>query len=339
MRKTLLFSPYAVQNLTLKNRVAMAPMCQYSAANDGLPNDWHLVHYTTRAVGQVGLITLEATAVEPRGRISDRDLGLWSDDAIGPFTELLRQIKSHGCKVGIQIAHAGRKSTVDNEPIVAPSAIAFDAQYRMPQELSSADISYIVGAFGNAVRRAVAAGADYVEIHGAHGYLINQFLSPITNKRTDLYGTNRSQFLLEVLEEVSVRIPEGMPVFLRISAEEYTDGGNHPEDLCQLLKPVKHLIDLVHVSSGGVAADAVVKTGPGYQAAFAETIRNGLQLPVMAVGMLESPDLAEEILQKGQADIIAIGRELLRNPYWPLQAARHLAEDIDWPIPYQRAKI
>ena len=339
MNKTLLFSPYTLKSVTFKNRVAMAPMCQYSAATDGLPNDWHRIHYVSRAIGQVGMILTEATAVEPRGRISDRDLGLWSDNAIAPFTELLEQIKSHGCRVGIQIAHAGRKSTVTHEPIVAPSAIAFDDQYQVPRELSPEEISDIVQSFGNAVRRAIVAGADFIEIHGAHGYLINQFLSPLTNRRTDAYGKNRSRFLQEVLEETATHIPPGMPVFLRISAEDYKDGGNHPEDLCRLLEPVKHLIDLVHVSSGGVAADALVKIAPGYQVPFAETIRNQLQLPVMAVGMLESPSLAEETLKKGQADFIALGRELLRNPYWPLHAARNLGDDIEWPTPYQRAKI
>jgi len=339
MKKTLLFSTYTLQNITFKNRVAMAPMCQYSAATNGLPNDWHRIHYSSRAIGQVGMIITEATAVEPRGRISDRDLGLWSDDAISPFAELIRQIKTNGCRVGIQIAHAGRKSTVSNEHIVAPSAIAFDDQYQIPIELSPEGIATIVQAFGNAVRRAVAAGVDFIEIHGAHGYLINQFLSPLTNRRTDEYGKNRPRFLLEILEEVSAHIPTGMPVFLRISAEEYKEGGNHPEDLCRLLEPIKHLIDLVHVSSGGVVADAVVEMRPGYQVSFAETIRKKLQLPVMAVGMLESPVLAEGTLQKGQADFIALGRELLRNPYWPLHAAKNLGEDIEWPTQYQRAKI
>lgn len=339
MKKTLLFEPYTLKGVTFKNRVAMAPMCQYSAGKDGLVGDWHHLHYGTRAVGQVGMIIIEATAVEPKGRISEKDLGLWSDEAIAPFAELLRLIKMHDCRAGIQIAHAGRKSTVGNEHIVAPSSIAFASDYQLPRELSRGEIAGIISAFGQAVRRAVAAGVDFVEIHGAHGYLINQFLSPLTNKRTDDYGRNRSLFLWQVLEEAKAHTPRDMPLFLRVSAEEYMPDGNHPEDVCQLIEPVRQLIDLVHVSSGGVVAEAVVQMTPGYQVAFAQTIKKMLQLPVMAVGMLESPARAEETLQQGQADFVALGRELLRNPYWPLHAARTLEEDIEWPTAYQRAKI
>ena len=339
MERVLLFEPYTIKGLTFKNRVAMAPMCQYSAKNDGLPQEWHRIHYTSRAVGQAGLIITEATAVEPRGRISDKDLGLWSEMAIPLFADLIKQIKEYHCHVGIQIAHAGRKSTVQDEPIVAPSAIAFDGQSREPVELSHTEIAEIVLAFGQAVRRAVAAGVDFIEIHGAHGYLINQFLSPLTNTRRDTYGENRSLFLQEVLEEVMVHIPEQMPLFLRVSAEEYMAAGNHPADICQLLDPLKQSIDLVHVSSGGVVGNAVVKMYPGYQVSFAEAIRKQLKLPVMAVGMLESPEFAEEVLQEGRADFIALGRELLRNPYWPLHAAKTLGKDIDWPLQYQRAKL
>lgn len=339
MKKSLLFAPYTLKGVTFKNRIAMAPMCQYSAGVDGLPTDWHRLHYGSRAVGQVGTIITEATAVEPRGRISDKDLGLWSDDAILPFADLIRQVKAHDCKIGIQIAHAGRKSTVTNEPIVAPSALAFDDSYQIPRELTRSEIAQVVSAFGNGVRRAVTAGADFIEIHGAHGYLINQFLSPLTNLRKDAYGTDRSLFLREILEETALHTPEKMPVFLRISAEEYLKDGNHPADLCRLLKPLRHLIDLIHVSSGGVAANALVPAGPGYQVLFAKTIKKQLEIPVMAVGMLESPSLAEDTLQNERADFIALGRELLRNPYWPLHAAKTLGEEIAWPNAYERARI
>jgi NADPH2 dehydrogenase len=339
MKKTRLFEPYTIKEVEFKNRLAMAPMCQYSAHNDGLIQDWHRVHYTSRAVGQVGTIITEATAVESRGRISDKDLGLWSDAAIKPFSDLIHQVKAHHCKIGIQIAHAGRKATISDEAIVAPSPIPFNDQFQVPLELSASEIKVVITAFGNAVRRAVEAGVDFVEIHAAHGYLINQFLSPLTNKRKDIYGEDRSLFLKEVLEEVTCHTPEKMPVFLRVSAEDYLEGGNHPEDICQLLEPVKHLIDLVHVSSGGVVENAVIKMYPGYQVSFAEIIRTQLKLPVMAVGMLESPDLAEKTLRNEQADLIALGRELLRNPYWPLHAAKILGEEIHWPIPYQRANI
>lgn len=322
-----------------KNRIAMAPMCQYSANNDGLPLEWHRLHYAARAVGQAGLVIVEATAVEPRGRISERDLGIWSDAAIKPFADLLALVKAHDCKIGIQIAHAGRKATIRNEAIVAPSAIPFNETFQVPVELSTAEIKVVVSAFGNAVRRAVAAGVDFIEIHAAHGYLINQFLSPLTNKRTDAYGADRSLFLQEVLAEVRKYVPDQMPVFLRVSAEDYLEGGNHPDDMCRLLDPVKHLIDLVHVSSGGVVENAVIKMYPGYQISFAETLRKHLRLPVMAVGMLGTPELAEETLRNERADFIALGREFLRNPYWPLHAARTLGEDIDWPEAYKRAKI
>ncbi len=339
MKKTLLFEPFTIKGMTFKNRVAMAPMCQYSADNEGSLKGWHRSHYTSRAVGQAGMIIMEATAVEPRGRISNRDLGLWNDDAIKPFSELIQQAKVHGCKIGIQIAHAGRKATIRDEAIVAPSVISFSDQYQVPLELSAPEIRAVVLAFGNAVRRAVEAGVDFIEIHGAHGYLINQFLSPLTNKRTDVYGKDRSLFLKEVLEEVVNNIPDQMPVFLRVSAEDYMEGGNHPEDICLLLEPVKHLIDLVHVSSGGVVENALIKMYPGYQVSFAEIVRKQLKLPVMAVGMLESPELAEETLRNKHADFIALGRELLRNPYWPLHAAKILGEDISWPEQYQRARV
>jgi NADPH2 dehydrogenase len=317
----------------------MAPMCQYSAGNDGLVNEWHFLHYVTRAIGQAGLIVIEATAVEPRGRISNRDLGIWSDAAIEPLIRLVRQVKKYGCKIGIQIAHAGRKATIVDEPIVAPSTIPFSTALQVPVELNTSEIDTVINAFAEAVRRAVAANFDFIEIHGAHGYLINQFLSPLTNVRKDEFGRDRSLFLQRILEKAAQYVPEQMPVFLRVSAEEYVDGGNHPEDVCRLLEPVKHLVDLVHVSSGGVDAKAAVKMYPGYQLHFADTLRQNLKLPVMAVGMLESPDIAEEALQSNKADVIALGREFLRNPYWPLHAANHLGEDIEWPEQYTRAKM
>lgn len=334
----MLFEPYTLKKVTFKNRLAMAPMCQYSTDDTGLPKEWHRVHYTSRAVGQVGMIIVEATAVETRGRISNRDLGLWDDNAVKPFAEMVQQVKAHNCKIGFQIAHAGRKAAVMDEPIVAPAAIRFSDNMQVPLELSETEIQAVVSAFGNAVRRAIEAGADFIEIHGAHGYLINQFLSPLTNTRKDEYGKDRALFLKQVLEEAVRFIPDGMPLFLRVSAEDYLAEGNHPDEMCRLLYPVRHLVDLVHVSSGGVIENAVVKMYPGYQVQFAETIRRQLELPVMAVGMLESPQLAEATLRNGHADFIALGRELLRNPYWPIHAAKILGDDIAWPEAYQRAK-
>ena len=339
MTSSRLFDPYTIKGVTFKNRVIMAPMCQYSTDNEGLVQDWHRVHYTSRAVGQVAGIITEATAVEPRGRISNRDLGLWSDASIKPFSALIQQVKAQNCKMGIQIAHAGRKATIEDEPIVAPSAIPFNDELQVPLELSEPEIKKVVSAFGSAARRAVEAGVDFVEIHGAHGYLISEFLSPLTNKRVDAYGQDRSLFLKEVLEEVVPHLPEEVPLFLRVSAEDYMDDGNHPEDVCRLLDPIKHLVDLFHVSSGGVVNNAVIKMYPGYQVSFAETIRKQLQLPVMAVGMLGTPELAQETIMNGRADLIALGRELLRNPYWPLHAAKTLAEEFEWPEQYLRAKL
>ena len=338
MNETRLFEPYSLKGVAFKNRIAMAPMCQYSAKGDGLLQEWHRIHYVSRAVGQVGMIITEAIAVESRGRISCQDLGIWDDKMIVPLAEMIQQVQSHGCKIGVQIAHSGRKAVVPGESIVAPSAIPFNNDFQVPLELTASEIKGVVSAFGNAVRRAIEAGVDFVEIHAAHGYLINQFLSPLTNKRTDAYGKDRSLFLKEVLEAVHQYVPKQMPVFIRVSAEDYIAEGNHPEEICRLLEPVKHLIDLVHVSSGGVVADAVIKMFPGYQVAFASTIKKQLQLPVMAVGMLESPELAEKTLREEDADFIALGRGLLRNPYWPLQAAKALGIDIPWPKAYQRAK-
>ncbi len=333
-----LFEPYEIKGMPVKNRLVMAPMCQYSADDRGLPLAWHRLHYATRAVGQVGTIIIEATAVERRGRISDRDLGLWGDEAIDPFRELIAGVKAHDCRCGIQLAHAGRKATIQDEAIVAPSAIAFSDQLPVPVELSTADINRVVVAFAEAARRAVAAGTDFIEIHAAHGYLINQFLSPLTNRRTDAYGQDRALFLRQVLTAVAGQVPEQLPVFLRISAEEYQEGGNHPAELARLLAPLREMIDLIHVSSGGVVENAVVPVYSGYQLAFADTIRQALSLPVLAVGMLETPQLAEEALRHGRADLVALGRELLRNPYWPLQAAKDLGAEITWPTAYVRAK-
>ncbi|MFH1488595.1 MAG: NADH:flavin oxidoreductase/NADH oxidase [Pseudomonadota bacterium] len=334
----MLFEPFSMKGLQSKNRIVMAPMCQYAAKEDGMPQPWHRIHYASRAVGQVGMIIAEATAVEPRGRISERDLGLWDDVFIAPYAELIGLCRSQGCKFGIQIAHAGRKADIRKEPIIAPSPLAFNDQYQTPVEMNQGEISGVVKAFGQAARRAVEAGVDFVEIHAAHGYLINQFLSPLTNRRQDEYGINRSLFLRQVLEEVHRFLPPEKPLFVRISAKDYHEDGNEPEDLCRLLEPLKPLFDVLHVSSGGVIDGVVLAAYPGYQVRFSEMVRRHMGCPTIAVGMLETPALAEEILRNGRADLIALGREFLRNPYWPLQAARALGADIQWPKSYERAK-
>ena len=342
--RTKLFSPFTMKKITLKNRIVMAPMCQYSAGEDGYANDWHLVHYTTRAVGGAGLILLEATAVEPRGRISSQDLGLWEDSQVDPLRRIVNAGRRHGAVMGIQLGHAGRKCEAVGEAIIAPSPLAFDAadpRFQVPAAMSGQDIAQVTASFQQAARRAVAAGFQVLEIHAAHGYLINQFLSPLSNQRSDAYGgtpENRVRFLREVLIAVKEVIPEELPVIVRVSAEDYVAEGNHPEDLAVLLNLVKDIgVDLVNVSSGAVV-NARIHAYPGYQVRFAEIIRQLTGLPVMAGGLVTSPLMAEEILQNQRADLIFLGRELLRNPYWPLQAARELHEEVAWPLQYQRSQ-
>ncbi len=337
---TKLFSEFRIKSLSLKNRIVMAPMCMFCADQAGNPNDWHFTHYTTRAVGGTGLIILEATGVESRGRITDRDLGLWKDEQIEGLKRIVDACHSHGAKVGIQLAHAGRKSEVASEPCIAPSPIAFSDRYRVPVEMSIKDISEVQAAFREAARRAELAGFDVIEIHGAHGYLINEFLSPLTNHRTDEYGCsaeNRSRFLKEILREVRRVWPENKPVIVRVSAEEYSEEGNHDYTVAGMLKELKEEgIDIVNVSSGGVI-NVSPNAYPGYQVKFAETVRKETQLPVIAGGLITSSLMAEEILQNGRAELIFLGRELLRNPYFPMQAARELKEELTWPEQYKRA--
>ncbi|MEN1761302.1 NADPH dehydrogenase NamA [Anoxynatronum sibiricum] len=342
--KTKLFSPFKLKKTTLKNRIVMAPMCQYSAGDDGYANDWHLVHYTTRAVGGAGLILLEATAVEPRGRISSQDLGIWEDSQADALRRIVNAGRRHGAVMGIQLGHAGRKCEAAGEAVIAPSALSFDAadpRFQVPKAMSVPDIAQVTASFQQAARRAVTAGFQVLEIHAAHGYLINQFLSPLANHRTDDYGgspENRVRFLREVLAAVKEVIPEELPLIVRVSAEDYVPEGNRPEDLAALLNLAKDTgIDLVNVSSGAVV-NAHINTYPGYQVRFAETIRQLTGLPVMAGGLITSPLMAEEVLQNERADLIFLGRELLRNPYWPLQAARELREELEWPLQYQRSQ-
>lgn len=336
-----LFSNYKVKNLELKNRIVMAPMCMYSADSEGNPGTWHYLHYGNRAVGGTGLIILEATAVETNGRISANDLGIWDDSHIEKLKAIVQECKKYGAKMGIQLAHAGRKCEVTTEDIIAPSAIAFNEEYKTPREMSIDDIKRVVSSFKEGARRAKEAGFDVIEIHGAHGYLINEFLSPLTNKRKDEYGgnfQNRARFLREVIEAVREVWAKELPLILRISAEEYADGGNNPKDISEIINYVKEVgIDIINVSSGAVV-EAKIKTYPGYQVKFAETIKEITNLPVIAGGLITSPLMAEEILQNNRADLVFIGRELLRNPYWPLNAAKELKDDIEWPDQYSRSK-
>lgn len=332
-----LFEPFKMRNVEFKNRIVMSPMCMYSSHHeDGMVEDWHKTHYTTRAVGQVGLIIVEATAVQPAGRISAQDLGIWNDDHVEGLTEIVRLMKQHGSKTGIQIAHAGRKAEVDGT-IYAPSAIAFSEKYKMPKEMTTEDITETVQAFKEGAIRAKKAGFDVIELHGAHGYLINEFLSPLSNKRTDEYGgsaENRYRFLREIIDEVR-SVWEG-PLFVRISAHDYADGGMTPEAYITMTNWMKEQgVDLIDVSSGALVP-ARIDVYPGYQVTFAETIKKGTDIPTGAVGLITTGIQAEEILKNNRADFVFLARELLRNPYWAYTAATELGVAIPTSKQYER---
>ncbi|MCM3766465.1 NADPH dehydrogenase NamA [Neobacillus niacini] len=335
-----LFSPYTIKGVTLKNRIVMAPMCMYSSHNeDGKVQNWHRTHYTSRAVGQVGLIIVEATAVVPQGRISSRDLGIWSDEHLEGLRELVELMKEHGAKTGIQLAHAGRKAQLEGD-IFAPSAIAFNEKYKTPKEMTKADILATVKAFKQGAVRAARAGFDVIEIHGAHGYLINEFLSPLSNKRTDEYGgsaENRYRLLREVIDATK-EVWNG-PLFVRVSAHDYLEEGLTPDDYIIFARWMKEQgVDLIDVSSGGVAP-ARINVYPGYQVKYSEAIKNGAEIPTGAVGLITSPLHAEEILSNDRADLVFLARELLRDPYWPRTAAKELGVEIEVPVQYDRGWI
>jgi NADPH2 dehydrogenase len=335
-----LFSPYQIKNLVLKNRIVMAPMCMYSSdQEDGKVNQWHLTHYTSRAVGQVGLIIVEATAVTPQGRISVNDLGIWSDEHIEGLSQITAQVKQHGAAIGIQLAHAGRKAMLEGE-IVAPSAIPFNDKMKTPKEMTITEIKETIEAFKNGAERAKQAGFDVIEIHSAHGYLINEFLSPLTNQRTDEYGGSqekRYRFLSEIIE--AVKTVWNGPLFVRVSAHDYKEGGLHPEDYISMVSWMKEQgVDLIDVSSGAVV-EARIPIYPGYQVRFAEQIKHGADIPTGAVGLITSGRHAEEILQNDRADLVFLARELLRDPYWPRTAAKELGIKIEGPKQYERGWI
>ncbi|XKE96230.1 NADPH dehydrogenase NamA [Metaplanococcus flavidus] len=335
-----LFEPLTIKNVTFKNRIVMAPMCMYeSDGEDGRVTDWHRIHYPSRAVGGSGLIMLEATAVQPQGRISARDLGIWEDSHVEGLTELVRLIKNSGAKTAIQLAHAGRKATVEGE-IQAPSPLPFNENYKTPAEMAKQEIKETVNAFKQGAIRSDQAGFDVIELHAAHGYLINQFLSPLTNKRTDEYGgsaENRYRFLREIIDAVNEVWQK--PLFVRISAHDYTDGGMTPELYIEMARWMKQqCVDLIDVSSGALVP-ANIPVYPGYQVKFAETIRQGANIPTGAVGLITSPLQAEEILQNDRADMVFLARELLRDPYWPYRASKELGAEIEAPVPYKRGWV
>lgn len=343
-----LFSPLTLRGLTLRNRIVMAPMCMYSAAEDGRATDWHLAHYVARAAGGAGLILTEATAVEARGRISANDLGLWHDDQVEPMARLVRRVQAEGAAAGVQLAHAGRKAWSADRGHglavpVAPSPLPFDDGWAIPTEVSPAQIDGIVDAWRLATLRAEVAGFDLVEIHAAHGYLNHQFLSPLSNTRTDAYGgslQNRMRFLLRVAGAVRKAWPEEKPLLVRVSATDWVEGGLVPDDTVLVARELQALgVDLIHCSSGGSVPDAPVKLGPGYQVPFAQKVRHEAGIATAAVGLITTPELADEVVRNGRADLVALGRELLRHPYWPLHAAHALGHEIGWPRQYRRARL
>lgn len=336
-----LFTPIKIKNMELKNRVIMPPMCMYSAGEDGFVTPWHATHYHSRAVGGAGLIIMEATAVQQVGKISDADLGIWSDDHIKGLSQIVDLCHSAEGKIGIQLAHAGKKALNDSGIPLAPSPLLFSAEYHTPKEVNASEIAEVVAAFGQGARRAEAAGFDTIEIHGAHGYLINEFLSPLTNRRTDNYGgtkENRFNFLKEVILEVKKYWPAEKPLFLRVSAEEYAKGGSTMEDMCYFVSEAKKLgVDVVNVSSGGVVATRM-HTYPGYQVQFSQKIKEACDILTIAGGLITSYELAEEIIENKRGDMVYMGRELLRNPYWPIHTALKLDIPDQWPSQYERAK-
>jgi len=351
-----LFSPLTLRGITLANRIAVSPMCEYSSA-DGFAADWHLVHLGSRAVGGAGLVFTEATAVVPEGRISPQDLGIWKDEHIPMLARITAFIREHGSVAGIQLAHAGRKASTAAPwkggkptgvehggwtPIFAPSAIPFDDGYQTPAALDKAGIRSVVSSFAIATRRALDAGFQVIELHAAHGYLINEFLSPLTNTRTDEYGgsfENRTRVLREITEAVRERWPETLPLFVRISATEWTDGGWDIEQsvaLARMLAPLG--VDLIDCSSGGNVPKVRVPIGPGYQVPLAEGVRRESGVPTGAVGLITSAHQANEIVRAGKADLVLLAREELRDPYFPLRAAKQLGAHIEWPKQYLRAR-
>jgi NADPH2 dehydrogenase len=342
-----LFSPLTLRSLTLRNRIMMSPMCMYSAAEDGQATDWHLAHYVARAAGGIGLVVIEATAVEPRGRISRNDLGLWDDSQVEPLARITRLVQAEGAAMGVQLAHAGRKAFSTEkgrgpQMTVAPRALPFDEGWREPHELDKDEIGLIVAAWQSAAARALAAGLDVIEIHAAHGYLGHQFLSPLANRRADAYGgslAHRMRFLLEVTEAVRDVWPPDKPLFVRVSVTDWMAGGLTPDEGVVVARELgKRGVDVIDCSSGGVVPASPPTIGPGYQVPFAEQIRREAGIATAAVGLIATPELADEIVRNGRADLIAMGRELLRNPCWPLHAAHALGHDIAWPRQYERAR-
>ncbi|HEX7154962.1 MAG TPA: NADH:flavin oxidoreductase/NADH oxidase [Thermoanaerobaculia bacterium] len=352
----MLFDPLQLRSLTFRNRIFVSPMCQYSST-DGMPNDWHLVHLGSRAVGGAALVIVEASAVTPKGRITDWDSGIWSSAHAVAFRRITQFIDAQGSIAGIQLAHAGRKASTDKpwrggKPILdgphswtpdAPSAVPFAEGWMLPHELTASEIDTIVEEFDRATQLSLDAGFRVVEIHAAHGYLLHEFLSPLANQRKDQYGgslENRMRLTLRVTEVVRRRWPEELPLFVRISASDWAKGGWDLAQSIELAKRLRDLgVDLIDCSSGGMVPHQKIELGPGYQVPFASAIRAQAKIPTGAVGLITEARQAEGILTDGSADCVVMARQLLRDPYWPLHAAKELGVDVDyWPPQYARAK-
>jgi 2,4-dienoyl-CoA reductase-like NADH-dependent reductase (Old Yellow Enzyme family) len=351
-----LFTPLQQRSLTLPNRIVVSPMCEYSSV-DGHANDWHLVHLGSRAIGGAGTVITEAAAVSPEGRITSGDLGIYSDDHIPFLTRITAFLKQHGSVPGIQLAHAGRKASMTAPwvtpshtalpseggwtNVVAPSALRFHDEYPLPQALDRAGMDKILADFTAAAHRTAAAGFLLAEVHAAHGYLAHEFLSPLSNTRTDAYGgslANRAKFPLEIIRAVRAAFPAHLPVWVRVSATDWVDGGLSIDDTIAFARLVKaEGIDLLDVSSGGNDPRQQIPIGAGYQVAFADRIRRETGLATGAVGMITEPAQADQIIRTGQADVVLLARELLRDPYWPLRAAGDLHQPASWPVQYERA--
>ncbi|SNC76683.1 2,4-dienoyl-CoA reductase [Hymenobacter gelipurpurascens] len=350
-----LFTPLTLRGITLKNRIVISPMCQYSA-EDGFTNDWHLVHLGSRAVGGAALILLEATAVSAEGRITPDDLGIWKDEHVPGLRRITDFLKAHGAVAGIQLAHAGRKASHSSPwkggavvpaseggwTTVSPSAVPFTENEPAPHELTLAEIQQIIEDFRVATRLSLEAGFQVIELHGAHGYLLHEFFSPLSNRRTDQYGgsfENRVRLLLEVTEVTRAEWPTELPLIVRISATDWTEGGWTPAESVQLAKLLKDRgVDLIDCSTGGNVPAAQIPVGPGYQVQFAEQVKREASIPTGAVGLITDARQAEDIIASGQADVVLLARESLRDPYFPLHAAFELGVDVAWPPQYERAK-
>ncbi len=349
-----LFAPLTLRGVTFRNRVWAAPMCQYSSV-DGHPTDWHLVHLGGMARGGAGAVIAEATAVRPDGRISPQDAGIWSDEQAADYARITAFVRGQGAVPAIQLAHAGRKASTyapwrgrgsvphaeGGWPAVAPSAVPYEG-LATPAELSADDIRALVRDWGAAARRAVTAGFELVELHAAHGYLIHEFLSPLSNRRTDAYGGdlgNRSRLLVDVVDTVRAALPDRVPLAVRLSATDWVDGGLTVDEVADVAAVLAtHGVDLIDVSSGGNSAAQQITPAPGYQVPFARAVRERSGLPVAAVGLITEPDQAEKILLEESADVVLLGRALLREPTWPQRAAFELGDDVVWPPQYRAGR-